>query len=68
MTTLVRIDAETLPRLVVLDPPMTDEEFEALCPENDSVQFERTWGGAVRIKPPVPVVGQAVETRRLHNS
>ena len=52
MTTLVRIDAETLPRVLVLDPPMTDKEFEALCRENDGVQFERTKDGAIRMKPP----------------
>ena len=52
MTTLLRIDAETLPRTWVLDPPMTDEEFEALCRENDNVQFERTKEGAIRMHPP----------------
>jgi Uma2 family endonuclease len=52
MTTLLRIDAETLPRVLLLDPPMTDEEFEVLCRENDNVQFERTKEGAIRMKPP----------------
>jgi Uma2 family endonuclease len=52
MTTLLRIDAETLPRVLVLDPPLTDEEFESLCRENDGVQFERTKEGAIRMKPP----------------
>jgi Uma2 family endonuclease len=52
MTTLLRIDAETLPRVLVLDPPMTDDEFEALCRENNNVQFERTKEGAIRMKPP----------------
>src|SRR5215469_14067565 len=52
MTTLLRIDAETLPRVLVLDPPMTDGEFETLCRENDGVQFERTKEGAIRMKPP----------------
>jgi Uma2 family endonuclease len=52
MTTLLRIDAETLPRVLVLDPPMSDAEFEALCRENDGVQFERTKEGAVRMHPP----------------
>jgi hypothetical protein len=40
VTTLLRIDAETLPRVLVLDSPMSDAEFEALCRENDNVQFE----------------------------
>ena len=52
MTTLLRIDAETLPRVLVLDPPMSDAEFETLCRHNDNVQFERTKGGAVRMHPP----------------
>jgi Uma2 family endonuclease len=52
MTTLVKIDAETLPRMLVLDPPVTDEEFEALCRENDNVRLERTKEGAVRMNPP----------------
>jgi Uma2 family endonuclease len=52
MTTLLRIDAETLPRILVLDPPMSDDEFEALCRENDNVQFERTKEGAIRMNPP----------------
>jgi Uma2 family endonuclease len=52
MSTLLRIEAETLPRVLVFDPPMTDEEFEALCCENDGVQFERTKEGAIRAKPP----------------
>jgi len=38
--------------MAVLDPPMTDGEFEALCRDNDGVQFERTKDGAVRMKPP----------------
>ncbi|HEY6851714.1 MAG TPA: Uma2 family endonuclease [Terracidiphilus sp.] len=51
MTTLLRIDADTLPRVLVLDPPMSDDEFEALCLENDNVQFERTKEGAIRMNP-----------------
>lgn len=52
MTTLLRIDAETLPRVLVLDPPVSDAEFEALCRENDNVRLERTKEGAVRMNPP----------------
>src|SRR5258708_707084 len=51
MTTLLRIEAETLPRVLVLDPPMSDAEFEALCRENDNVQLERTKEGAIRMNP-----------------
>lgn len=52
MAALLRIDAETLPRVVVLDPPITDAEFEALCRENDNVRLERTKEGAVSMNPP----------------
>lgn len=52
MATLLRIDAETLPRVVVLDPPITDAEFEALCRENGNIRLERTKEGAVRMNPP----------------
>lgn len=52
MSTLLRIDAATLPRLLVLDPPVTDAEFEALCRQNENVQFERTKEGAIRMNPP----------------
>lgn len=52
MTTLLRIEAETLPRVLVLDPPVTDAEFEALCRENDNLRLERTKEGAVRMNPP----------------
>lgn len=52
MTTLLRIDAERLPRVLVLDPPVSDAEFEALCRENDALRLERTREGAVRMNPP----------------
>jgi len=52
MNMLLRIDAETLPRVLVLDPPMTDGEFEALCRENDAMQLERTKEGAIRMLAP----------------
>jgi Uma2 family endonuclease len=49
MTTLLRIETETLPRLLVLDPPVSDAEFEALCRENDNIRLERTKEGVVRM-------------------
>jgi Uma2 family endonuclease len=52
MATLFRIDPETLPRVLVLDPPITDTEFEALCRENRDIRLERTKEGAVRMNPP----------------
>jgi Uma2 family endonuclease len=52
MATLVRIDWETLPRVLVLDPPVSDAEFETLCRENADLRLERTREGAVRMNPP----------------
>lgn len=52
MATLVRISPETLPRVLVLDPPMSDAEFEALCRESRDIRLERTKEGAVRMNPP----------------
>lgn len=52
MSTLLRIDSQTLPRVLVLDPPISDEEFEALCSESDNVRLERTKEGTVRMNPP----------------
>ncbi|HUH61756.1 MAG TPA: Uma2 family endonuclease [Terracidiphilus sp.] len=52
MATLLRIDTATLPRVLVLDPPVTDAEFEALCRENREIRLERTKEGAVRMNPP----------------
>lgn len=52
MATLVRIDPETLPRVLILDPPVSDAEFEVLCRENPDLRLERTREGAVRMNPP----------------
>jgi Uma2 family endonuclease len=53
MATLLRIDPETLPRTLALDPPVTDAEFEALCRENSAhIRLERTKEGIVRMNPP----------------
>jgi Uma2 family endonuclease len=48
---LVTIEAE-LPRSVVLDPPLSDAEFEALCAANDLIRFERTREGEIVMNPP----------------
>jgi Uma2 family endonuclease len=42
----------TVVRMLVLDPPVSDAEFETLCRENDGVRLERTREGAVRMNPP----------------
>jgi Uma2 family endonuclease len=40
------------PASVVLDPPLTDEEFERLCEANELVRLERTTEGAIVVNPP----------------
>jgi Uma2 family endonuclease len=51
VVTLLPIGAET-PRSLVLDPPPTDAEFEALCAANDLIYFERTREGEILMHPP----------------
>jgi Uma2 family endonuclease len=51
VVTLLPIDAET-PRSLVLDPPLTDAEFEALCAANDLIYFERTREGEILMQSP----------------
>jgi Uma2 family endonuclease len=51
VVTLLPIGAET-PRSLVLDPPLTDAEFEALCTANDLIFFERTREGEILMHPP----------------
>ena len=51
MDTLLPVDAET-PRSLVLDPPLTDAEFQTLCEVNDWFRFERTREGEILMHPP----------------
>ncbi len=51
MVTLLPIGAET-PRSLVLNPPLTDGEFEALCAANDLIFFERTREGEILMHSP----------------
>jgi Uma2 family endonuclease len=44
-------DAET-PRSLVLNPPLTDAEFEALCFSSEWFYFERTREGEILMHPP----------------
>jgi Uma2 family endonuclease len=52
VSTLLPVAVETMPRVMVLDPPLTDAEFEALCAANDLVHFERTREGEILMHPP----------------
>jgi hypothetical protein len=46
--TLIPVDAAT-PRSLVLDPPLTDVQFQQLCFANDWFRFERTREGAAAV-------------------
>ena len=37
---------------VVLEPPLTDEEFEKLCMSTESVKLERSKEGKIIVNPP----------------
>jgi Uma2 family endonuclease len=49
--TLLPVDAAT-PRSLVLDPPLTDVQFQELCFANDWFRFERTREGEILMHPP----------------
>jgi len=77
MATLVRIDAGTRPRLLVLDPPVSEEEFEVLCRDNRDLRLQRTKEGAVRMHPPTAgttgsgnteILRQLANWREIHDS
>jgi Uma2 family endonuclease len=51
VNTVLPIDAET-PRSLILDPPLTDTEFEALCAASDWFRFERSREGEILMRPP----------------
>jgi len=46
------LEISKLPSHVVLEPPLTDEEFEELCAANDLVKLERTKEGKIVVNPP----------------
>jgi Uma2 family endonuclease len=51
MPALLPVD-ETTPRSLVLDPPLTDAEFQELCEVNDWFRFERTRDGEILMHTP----------------
>ena len=51
MDTLLPVDAET-PRSLILDPPLSDAQFQELCFANDWFRFERTREGEILMHPP----------------
>ena len=46
------LELSKLPSSVVLDPPLTDEEFEHLCAANDLAKLERTKDGTIIVNAP----------------
>jgi Uma2 family endonuclease len=52
MNTLVRFEASLVPLSLVVDPPMSDDEFERFCAGNQDVQIERSSEGVIRVNPP----------------
>jgi Uma2 family endonuclease len=50
MSTILEIPK--LPSTLVLNPPLTDEEFETLCRRNDQAHLERTKEGAIVVNAP----------------
>lgn len=50
--TLLNVIKEALPRSLVVDPPLTDEQFEALCLATENVRMERSSLGVIEVHPP----------------
>jgi Uma2 family endonuclease len=51
MHAVLPVDAET-PRKLVLDPPLTDAQFQELCTSDDWFRYERTREGEILMHPP----------------
>jgi Uma2 family endonuclease len=51
MHAVLPVDAET-PRRLVLDPPLTDAQFQELCFSDDWFRYERTREGEILMNPP----------------
>jgi Uma2 family endonuclease len=47
---------ERLPRSMVLDPPLSDEEFEEFCLNMKNVRIERTRNGVIQLRPPASLL------------
>ncbi len=52
MSMILHVDPSTLPRSLVIDPPMTDAELTAFCLDNDAIQVERTKEGKILMNAP----------------
>ncbi len=52
MSTILEIPIPKVPNTVVIDPPLTDEEFERMCMASEMVKLERTKEGKIVVNPP----------------
>ena len=51
MDALLYLNADTLPETIVWDPPLSDDQFEALAMANEFLQLERTKEGEILMTP-----------------
>ncbi len=52
MSTILEIPIPRVRNTVVIDPPLTDEEFERMCMTAETVKLERTKDGKIVVNPP----------------
>lgn len=52
MSTILEIPIPKVQNTVVIDPPLTDEEFERMCMTSVLVKLERTKEGKIVVNPP----------------
>lgn len=46
------LEIPKLPSRLILEPPLTDEEFEQMSTANERVKLERTKEGKITVNPP----------------
>ena len=52
MSTILEIPIPKVQNTLVIDPPLTDEEFERMCMTAELVKLERTKDGKIVVNPP----------------
>ena len=64
------LEIPKLPSRLILEPPLTDEEFEQMTMANELVKLERTKEGTIVVNPPTGLdssSGNTEITRQLSN-
>lgn len=56
----------TAPQTLILDPPMSDEEFDRLCRENKALRIERTREGVIVMNPPTGFLSGDANAEIIH--